>query len=489
MRRLWLLCLLAAVCGAAFQPVAVAAAGTWTMTGSMANARADLGIALLPNGKVLVVGGEAPGGTIYSSAELYDPATGAWSPTGSTAVPRAGHTATVLPSGKVLVVGGLTANVAFSATNTAELYDPATGVFTPTGPMSVPREGHSATLLPNGKVLIAGGDPNYSPCYNSAELYDPATGLFTPTGSLNWPRRGPAALLANGKVLAAGSSGCSNHNSAVAELYDPATATWSLTGSLNVPRADEGMVALPNGKALIAGGIDATPGSPTYGTSSAKAELYDPATGSWTLTGNLNVARSFFGMSADYSDLALLPNGQVLIDGGWDGSRTLSSAELYDPATGSWTLTGSLNSVRKDHRTIALQNGNALAVGGSTDASGTLLASAEIFQACDLTLAVAVTPSAATTGMMVSVTGSLTNNSDSSQVVTVKTVFTYVSPGGTSFPAGTFSSTFTMTAHQTISNSAEFVVTSSTPRGTYHAQVTASDASGSTSKTVTFTVY
>ena len=146
------------------RPMATAqSSGALTSTGNMTAARSSHTATLLSNGKVLIAGGSAilPERPIWASAELYDPSLGTFSPAGNMTVSRSGHTATLLPDGKVLIAGG---RVAFgagawgeTAQSTAELYDPSSGKFTPTGSMRTPRESHTATLLNNGKVLIAGG--------------------------------------------------------------------------------------------------------------------------------------------------------------------------------------------------------------------------------------------------------------------------------------------------------------------------------------------
>jgi len=289
-------------------------AASFSATGSLATARYSHTATLLSNGKVLVAGGsnysKGSFGPI-ASAELYDPATGSWSATGSLATARVGHTATLLPNGKVLVAGGRTSLFTLDGPlASAELYDPATGSWSATGSLATARSGHTATLLPNGKVLVVGS------YITSAELYDPATGRWRATGSLATARDGhTATLLANGNVLVAGGGDGSGFDYITsAELYDPATGRWSATGSLSTARAGHTATLLPNGKVLVVGGRE----------SFTAAELYDPATGSWSTTG--------FPATARASETAtLLPNGNVLIAGGYNlTTGILASAELYE---------------------------------------------------------------------------------------------------------------------------------------------------------------
>src|SRR6266550_2999128 len=167
--------------------------------------------------------------------------------TGSLNIARESHTATLLPNGKVLVAGGRTGAGVLSS---AELYDPASGTWSATGSLNTARRFHTATLLPNGKVLVAGGA-----ILPSEELYDPASGAWSPTGSLITGRcRHTATLLPNGKVLVAGGQGTGGVILSSAEVYDPASGTWSATGSLNTARWFHTATLLPNGKMLVAGG-------------------------------------------------------------------------------------------------------------------------------------------------------------------------------------------------------------------------------------------
>ena len=198
---------------------------------------------------------------------------GTWKMTSSMLTTHLGHTATLLPNGEVLVAGGHI----FGGRANAELYDPATRVWTAAGRFTPHREDHTVTLLPNGQVLVAGGSNGFN-TLASAELYDPATGLWTKTGRMvNARLVHTAALLPNGKVLVAGGSNGSV-SLASAELYDPATGRWTMTGSMATARTEHTGTLLSNGKVLVAGGSNGT-------AALATAELYDPATGGWTGTG------------------------------------------------------------------------------------------------------------------------------------------------------------------------------------------------------------
>jgi WD40 repeat protein len=198
----------------------------------------------------------------------------------------------------------------------------ATGTWTATGSLQTARDGHTATLLPNGRVLVAGGATHGGPggVLASAELYNPATGSWTATGSMlaaRWFHT--ATLLANGRVLVVGGQDNNLHGQSTAELYDPATGTWTATGSMQSAHYRHTATLLPNGRVLVAGGADQTE------VIMSTAELYDPATGSWTPTGSMHAAHYLHTAT-------LLPNGLVLVAGGADPSAEV--AELYDPATG-----------------------------------------------------------------------------------------------------------------------------------------------------------
>ena len=320
---------------------------TFTTTGSLNVARNTHTATLLKDGKVLVAGGLSGSLSFHLSAELYDPASGIWSTTGSMSVGRADHTATLLNNGKVLVAGG--------GSDITELYDPDTGIWSNTGSMSVARFHHTATLLNNGKVLVAGGQSVLtfsSTTFDSAELYDPDAGTWSTTGSMSFGRSDhTATLLNNGKVLVAGGQ-VGSSTIASAELYDPETGTWSTTGSMNVARNTRTATLLKDGQVLVAGGIGAV--WPYQVTS---AELYDPDAGTWSTTGSMNIGRNGHKTT-------LLNNGHVLVTGGWDGSSSIATVELYDPDAGTWSTTGSMNVGRAGPTATLLNNGQVLVAGG-----------------------------------------------------------------------------------------------------------------------------
>ncbi|MGH9677730.1 MAG: Kelch repeat-containing protein, partial [Candidatus Acidiferrum sp.] len=277
---------------------------------------------LLKNGKVLLVGGWTGRYQIRRSTELYDASTNSFTPTGDLVVERAGSTATLLTDGRVLVAGGEDREENKLAS--AEIYDPATGKFTITGSMAEAREAHTAIALRDGKVLIAGGSSGHYPSqtvYRSAELFDPSTGKFSPTGEMTVGRHKHAAiLLRSGKVLIVGGSDNRDWRGeyASAEIYDPASGTFKATESMHTARfkIPEAVALLPNGKVLVAGG-------------GPFAELYDESTGRFTeVAGSLGAARFF-------ADATGLPSGKVLITGGYadsgSGLPATSAAWLYQP--------------------------------------------------------------------------------------------------------------------------------------------------------------
>jgi len=251
-----------------------------------------------------------------SSSQVYDPSTNTWSSTGGMSAQRSNHTATLLPNGNVLIAGGT--NNSGATQNSAQLFDPSTGSFSSTGSMTVARDFHTATLLPNGKVLIAGGRTGAKNSYSylqSAEIYDPATGSFTAAGNMTAIRYSHTAVLVNSKVLIAGGA---------------------------------------NGTAAIAG-----------------AEIYDPIAGAFTATGSLPTGRQYFTAT-------LLGTGGVLEAGGLSGSTRLKDSQQYQGSL--FVPASNMTAPRAAHTATPLNNGYVLVVGGQGSA-GTSVATAELYEA------------------------------------------------------------------------------------------------------------
>jgi hypothetical protein len=325
---------------------------------------------MLRDGKVLIVGS---GTTASSEADIYDPADGTFTSAGNLTVARASATATLLADGRVLIAGGDPHSGEAPSKTTAELYDPSTGTFTRTADLLTVHIGSTATLLRNGKVLIAGGYT--SGCCPAAaakaELFDPITGTFSFAGQyagtgdgfylIDGPSMLAATLLSDGRVLLP--------SEPQSEIYDPDTDTFSLTGKMTTPCvlggypkyiAGRTATLLVDGKVVLTGGEHEDCGR--Y----AEAEIYDPATGMFSQTGRMARVR-------DNHRATLLRDGTVLITGGesvsCDGPRctffgTVSSAEVYNSRTGIFTAAGNMMEPRAGHTSTLLLNGDVLITGG-----------------------------------------------------------------------------------------------------------------------------
>lgn len=353
-------------------------AQTFTPTGNLNTGRNGHRAIALKNGMVLIAGGYDFQENALTSCELYDPMTGSFATTGSLNVARRNFGISLLDDGTVLVTGGYNAN--FNALASAEIYDPATGVFTLTGNLNVARADATATRLNDGTVLIAGGFDTSNNALSSAEIYVPSSQSFVLTASLNTARGfATATALMDGTVLAVGGWNSSGAL-ASAEIYDTTTSVFKTVGALNQARVRHTATLLNGGNVLIAGGEDSA------SNTLSGAEIYSPALGKFTLTGSMNTARGDHGA-------ALLTNGTVLVEGGFacDPSNcpaTLvdmsASSEIYDPVSGTFSVTGNLATARQVHTATLLLNGVVLVAGGFTD-NNPGLTSAELYQPASFT--------------------------------------------------------------------------------------------------------
>ncbi|XXT16667.1 kelch repeat-containing protein [Sorangium sp. So ce429] len=302
--------------------------GAWAPTGPIDGVRSVRTPTLLPDGTVLVFGDSRIVGSDFgpSPTRRFDPATGVWTPAASTVASRFAHTATLLQDGRVLVAGGDKPGGPGGVL--VEVYDPVADTWTARAPMNVARQSHSATLLQDGRVLVTGGADGYPserPEYHltSAEVYDPATDAWTPVASMRWARmRHTATLLPDGRALVAGSWDAASGKTV--EIYDPASDTWTSAGEMATARRSPGAVLLADGRVMMAGNSVASPDG------ALAAELYDPASDTWALGPALDVMINGHAT-------ALLDDGRVLIAGGNAGPapvgyQKIDHAWLYVPA-------------------------------------------------------------------------------------------------------------------------------------------------------------
>jgi hypothetical protein len=372
MRRLVLAALCLAVLGGAGRASAATRADTWLPAGATTGRL--LGTATtLTDGRVLGTGGVIGPRGAALSAELFDPQTGAWTPTGALNVPRALQTATRLRDGSVLIVGGGTGTALNSGLASAEVYDPSSGRFTPTA--GAPAAAHSAGVaepLPDGRVLIAGGFGADGVATKLTDIYDPATDAFTAGPPLGTARaQAVATVVAGGRVLVAGGSDAGRHALASAEVYDAAADAWTpVANTLSDPRTAAVAAPLPGGGALVAGGV-ADANVPL-----ASADVYDPAANRFTPAPPMHAGRQL-------PIAAPLPGGRVLVAGGatgvdtGNGTPVLSSAEVDDVAADAWTSAATLSAPRAGAAAAVLSGGDVLVAGGVSNGTLGTVGSAE----------------------------------------------------------------------------------------------------------------
>jgi len=345
--------------GGAGWSAAADAAGTWSAGPSMNAGRWQHTAHLLSDGRVIVVGGET-GSTPLATTELYDPASNSWSAGPSMQTARIQHSATLLQSGKLLVVGGLGPGP--SLTGSAELFDPKTTSWSSAGSIS-PRRGHAAALLPDGRVLVSGGNPYATDtgAENLADttIFDPDRNSWTLSAAMIKPRAGHIMVtLRTGRLLVAGGwsrSGALNET----EIYDFAKNMWAVAAPMVMARVNAAGVVLNDGRVLVAGGCGGCP----------FAELYDPTTNAWTTPTQPQT-------NPGYPRLTMLADGRAVMTGGSGpppdfngvgGFTPLAIAEIYDPAAGTWTRTVGPGAPRQANSATLLSDGRVLVAGGSAD--------------------------------------------------------------------------------------------------------------------------
>jgi N-acetylneuraminic acid mutarotase len=363
-RRLVASCLLilatAALAGTRALPTQAAlATGLWSTVASLITGRQEHTATLLPNGNVLIAGGMDDTGNGLASAEVYHPATNRWTAAHSMAAARFDHTATLLPSGKVLVTGGLAGPLPFGSLASSELYDPVTDSWSAAAPMIGSRTRHTATLLPDGRVLVVGGlslvvreGGLFPSVATDAEIYDPRANGWSITAPMGFDRFDhTATLLADGSVMVAGGRGeLATFKST--EIYDATNDRWVSAAPMDARRYGQVATLLPDGDVLVAGGIGEAPDA--RATTLDTAEIYNPSTNLWVTVAsmtNVDVTRT----------ATRLGNGMVLVVG-----MGQSASELYDPARNVWSRTGPSIHGHQDSATL-LSDGTVLLVGGYGD--------------------------------------------------------------------------------------------------------------------------
>lgn len=350
---------------------------SWSYGPALAVSRQQHFSANLPDGSILIGGGLGPSENRYlASPELFDPVASRWSGMGEMTEGRLYHSATLLHNGKILVTGGIPSRpepvsvITGGVFSSTTLFDPASRTWSPGAPMLTARALHSATLLPNGKLFVAGGFGNssdpYAPLFlSSCEIYDPSTGIWTPTASMSRPRANHGAvLLTDGRVLVIGGTGQTNTGTDSFEIYDPSSDTWSTkqySGYLGFvfPSA---VLALPNDKVLV---------SVVTQSSWERTAVYDASNDSWTYIDNVDTGFPIVE--------ALLPNNLALELYTILGPTLVEGSKLYDPVTGNLSTGGSMSARRDGMGVALLSNGGFIATGGKDLTTGQYLSSSEWF--------------------------------------------------------------------------------------------------------------
>jgi N-acetylneuraminic acid mutarotase len=356
------------------------AQGTFTPAGRLGTARSGHTATLLKDGRVLVVGGKSVNGlTPLTSVELFEPGTRTWKAAAPLAQGRALHTATLLDDGRVLVAGGAAletkdGKTRFVALASVELYEPAKNLWTQGPPLAFARNGHTATLLLNGRVLVVGGAREQRSHLNQVELFDPESGTWAPRRPLaiaRWLHE--AVRLSDGSVVVLG--GRSNQDEggkgpgvalASVERFDPSSGTWHPVPELSEAR--QRTVAVASGDTVTVLGGQTTSSATNY------VERWTPGADAWAL-GPAHLSMASSGHSATE-----LGQGEVLVIGGEPPNAVdTNRAQRFEPGQRRWCLAGTLDVSRKGHTATSLSDGQVLVVGGTS--AGIPEASAELWKA------------------------------------------------------------------------------------------------------------
>jgi N-acetylneuraminic acid mutarotase len=292
-----------------------------------------------------------------------------WFPVAPPSQSRAGASATLLPNGKVLLLGGYDS----SLLDTAELFDPASNTWTTAAPMLTGRTNQTATLLSNGDLLVVGGDsePEVDNDYRSAEMYDSVNNTWT---SISTPAElqvaERAVLLQSGQVLLLGRFGTSMNNASQgAAIYNPVTSTWRMVAPPNQSFGNGTPILLANGNVLFIGGYISEEVSHPFVedlyTVLNSVEIYDPLTDTWSTGAPMQQARA-------QETATLLSDGNVLVTGGAGaistgsaGHGSVASVEIYDPQSDTWSSLAPMHLPRVEHTATLLSDGDVLVAGGS----------------------------------------------------------------------------------------------------------------------------
>ena len=340
--------------------------GQWSTIGSMTVPRGGHSATVLRDGRVLIVGGDTALDTDTASAEIFDPASNTFSPTGALNTPRHGHSATLLPDGRVLVIAGY--NRPNGWLGDAEIYDPTTGQWSVTQPIFAHGVTHIATLLKDGRVFVMAGSKQSGPSGpdDRVEIFDPQRNLWQVAAPHeNTDGGASATLLGDGRVLIAGGT-------ADPAIYDPVNDAWQPAGTLITPRSQAQMARLPDGRVLLVGGV---PFSASGGPILSSVEIFDPRNIIWLQAAPL--ARARYNTAAVLlPDGRVMIVGGWETSNGYEAAL-LNTAEIYDALTGTWSTSAPLAIGRASHTATLLPDGRVLVTGGETS-RGVFLSSAEV---------------------------------------------------------------------------------------------------------------